>query len=490
MAPLFLLFVASLGIHVSSAVADTDHGDAVGDAPASPAYYVGDGDSFDFAIEVLDDKKAILYLTKKPSNEPVTGAILTLQSGHGGDDIKFSAGKEDPGTYMAILSSASSLPGQVTIQTESDSDAIETTVPKYKNFLKETDRAILAKSNKGDLQSHSSGDVYTSFAAGFGFALLGAMAFALLRKRRSSKVTLFLAALITASHLVKSEAALAHGGHDHGGPSMETGGDAGGDVVMFKKSQILLELRTVPAKLEAVPGVMKTYGHIIPKPQLDATITAPQSGFLRSTQGLSLGQKVRKGQLLASLQSVSQIRLESPIDGEITEIYTVDGARVEVGSKIIRVTNPSTLWVDAEMFSSQLVELPHVIGVTVAVEGVSEPIKGRLVNAITSVSEETRTAKVFLELVSPSPSLRIGMLANVYFALDRSAESIPLPASAILNKAGDRIVFIQTGPETFTAREVMIEDSPVAGTVLVTQGVKDGERVVVSGSYQLLMKAK
>ena len=49
---------------------------------------------------------------------------------------------------------------------------------------------------------------------------------------------------------------------------------------------------------------------------------------------------------------------------------------------------------------------------------------------------------------------------------------------------------MQTGPETFAPRQVVTADSAEPGTVLVTQGLQDGNRVVTSGSYQLLMKAK
>ncbi len=453
-------------------------------------YFVGDGDLADFAIEVKGGKEAVLYLTKKPTNEPLVDASVTLQSATGGGDIKFEAVKDSPGTYKAVLKTSTDLPGQIIIQTATDTDAIETLIPKYKSSGAVPSAPVPSTPTSGTSASQPK-MIAVAFGAGVAVTgLLGFGAYLLMRRRRGSSMGILLAGIVSLPASLASRPAYAHGGHDHGGPSLDSEADTGGDVVMPKKSQLLIDLRTMQAKKEEVPGVIKTYGHIIPKPQLDATVTAPQAGFLHGTQGLLLGTKVQRGQLLGTLQAVGQIRLESPIDGEISEIDAVDGARVEAGGKLLRVTNLSVLWVDAEMFAAQLVELSNVTDVTIAVEGVTEPIKARLLNAVTPVSEETRTAKVFLELVNPPQALRMGMLATVAFALQRKTQAIPVPASAILNRAGDRIVFVQLGPETFTARQVTVEDGPVAGTVLITQGVNDGERVVISGNYQLLMKAK
>lgn len=460
-------------------------------AEAGPGatYYVGDGESFDLAVEVVGGKDVRIYLASKATSEPVAKAAVSLQPAGGPkQDVKFEPVADSPGVFWAQLTDPSALPGQIIIQTDSDTDAIETTVPKYAQVGSAAPPAAPAHATAATQELLSRG-MLGAFAAGFVLALALLGLARLLRRPRSGAAALVLVAATSPAWL-SSRPAWAHGGHDHGGPSLEGRGDTGGDVVMSKKSQFLIELRTIPAKKQPVPGVLKTYGHVIPKPQLDAVITAPQTGFLQGTQGLSLGMKVRRGQVLATLQAVGQIRIESPIDGEISEQNAVDGSRIEAGGKLFRVTDPSVLWVDAELFSGQLSQLKDVVDVQVSVDGTSGAIKARMLNAITPVSEETRTAKAFLELVTPPQGLRIGSLATIWFSLKRTGEAIPVPLSAVLNRAGDRIVFVQTGPETFVPRAVVVEDGPVPGTVLITQGVADGERVVTSGNYQLLMKAK
>ncbi len=478
------LMAAILAASSSSAFGDAGNG-----ASSVPGYYVGDGDIADFALEVGDGGAALLYLTHKPSNEPYAGATVTLQpTASGKPAVKFESA-EAAGVYKARIEDPASLPGQVLIQTAADSDAIETTVPKYKVAAAPAAAGVpgVAPANE------ASNTKALGMAAGAGAlatAVIGLLLWLLLGRKRAVAKAAIPLLMLTAGAAVFSERAAAHGGHDHGGPALESGGDAGGDVIMSKKSQLLIELRTAKVKKESVPGVLKTFGHVIPKPQLDAALTAPQAGFIHGIQGLALGARVTRGQRLGTLQAVGAIPIESPIDGEISEINAVDGSRVDAGGKLLRVTNMATLWVDAELFADQLQRLKEATGASIMIDGLSTPVRAKMLNAMSPVSEETRTAKVFLELLAPPKDLRIGTLATVSFALAARGESIQIPASALLNRAGDRIVFVQTGPETFAPRQVVISDSAEPATVLVTQGLKDGDRVVTSGNYQLLMKAK
>ncbi len=134
------------------------------DAGHSPsAYYVGDGDIADFALDVGDGGAAMLYLTHKPGNEPFVGATVTLQPAEGGKQaVKFEP-DASPGAYKTWIVDAASLPGQVLVQTAEDSDAIETVVPKYK-----LSSAAPAAVSSTALTADSPNAKVLGLAAGFG----------------------------------------------------------------------------------------------------------------------------------------------------------------------------------------------------------------------------------------------------------------------------------------------------------------------------------
>ena len=288
--------------------------------------------------------------------------------------------------------------------------------------------------------------------------------------------------------------AAAHEGHEHA-PS--PGADAltiGGEVKLTKQSQFLIGVRSATVQLRKVRDSVIAYGHLHPKPQQDAILTAPQAGFVRVHPEVILGAKIRKGQVLGTLDALASISIVSPVEGELIELAAVSGVRVDPGARLFRVSSTNKLWVDADVFESDLQRLP--VGaqkdalIQVLVDGQKEPIEGKLMTNRSPLSEETRTAKFFVEVDNADGRLRLGSFASVFFLGAQEKEGITIPKGAVLNRGGEQLVIIQTGPETFKARTVIVERGSEPGTARVLSGLLDGERVVVAGNYQLLAKVK
>lgn len=448
--------------------------------------YIGDGEIADFAIEVKDGK-ATLYLSHKPSNKPFGEAKVSFQPEGGGDAVQF-APQKSVGVYDAQLPNNALPAGDLILEAadETDSIAVVESADSTTQGKREGATAVAKESSESKVMNSAVAAILGALVASVIFIGLF-----LVQSRRKRAASLVLLSAATSIALLKTPEALAHGGHEHGDgtPNTETA-DMGSDVTIAKKSQFLIGVTSILAAKESVPEAMVSYGHVIPKPQLDATIIAPQAGIIRTASQYILGRQVARGETLATLDAVNQIRISSPISGQIQEIGAVNGARVENGAKLFHVTDTSTVWVDAELFAADLNKLKEVTDAYVSVEGTSEGVKAKLLNIVTPISEETRTAKAYLELDNTDGALRLGSLAKISFALKKDKPSIAVPTSAVLNRGGEHIVFVQTGPETFTPRQVRTESSSRPGTVLITQGVNEGERVVVTGNYQLLLKVK
>src|SRR5690606_26149993 len=121
----------------------------------------------------------------------------------------------------------------------------------------------------------------------------------------------------------------------------------------------LIGLACVPAKLAKVPGVFRTFGHVVAKPQLDAVIRAPRDGVLRGIEGNIWGKSVKRGDTVARIDSVGLVPVTAPISGTVIQATGVSGARVSAGDEIMRVVDTSKLWIDAEVFQK---DLEHVKG--------------------------------------------------------------------------------------------------------------------------------
>ncbi len=445
-------------------------------------YLTGEGESTSMAIEI-SGAQASLYLSDKLTNQPLLKAKVFLQAEK--NQIEFTESSE-PGIYSAKLTT-SEIYNQVIVQSGDDVDTIDISVPEYK-------KQVISIPPSASI-SLRSGIIIVLITSLF-WLLLGCLIF-YFRKRRSISASLGILILVSfPTHCVQN--VYAHGGHEHPGDAKQSAEETstGSDIIMSKKSQFLIGLKTVPAKLEDANTVMKSFGHVISPPQNDAVIVAPQAGYLKTAQDLKLGKKVKRGEILGYIQTVNQIALSSPIEGFVSEIFAFNGVRVEGGGKVIRIINPSTLWVDAELFANQIERLPQIQSAYVTAGSGNSTVEAKLQGSMTPISEETRTAKVFLELVTGHETLKVGTFVDITFELNagnstaKKQQGFIIQKSAVLSRAGEPVIFVQTGAETFIVRPVSYEDSARPGQVLIKSGIKEGDRVVVTGGYQLLMKAK
>jgi membrane fusion protein, heavy metal efflux system len=84
-------------------------------------------------------------------------------------------------------------------------------------------------------------------------------------------------------------------------------------------------------------------------------------------------------------------------------------------------------------------------------------------------------------------TLRIGMQADVRLDTGEAVEAVVIPAAAVLEHEGKKIVYVLLSGEEFERREVTVGDE-VGGKVAVLTGLKPGERVVTQGALQLKLQ--
>lgn len=457
----------------------------------------GDGEIADFVLEETDDT-ITGWVAEKPSNAPMEGGKVSLLV-DGAETPFLMESTTEPGKYRLSaegslkfreVTTKSDTAVQAVIENGELSDIIPLAVEE--GSMSEP----VAEGAKPNSEVSKKPWVLASTSVAVGF-LLGALGFYLIfrtRIRWSKAAMYFVFGSGLAGYMgsiIISPPAMAHEGHEHAVvPGADSAGSVGGVVRLNKSSQFLLGVRSVNAEKRVLRESVVAYGHLHPKPQLDALLVAPQPGFIRVAEGLTLGAKVRKGQVLGYLDALARIALVSPVDGDIQEMEAVTGSRVEAGAKLFRVSDVKKLWIDAEVYESDVGRIPENAKVEVVVEGIKAPVPGILMTNRSPISEETRTAKHFVEIDNSDGKLRLGTLVSVYFILSVAQEGISLPKNAIVSRGGDQVVIIQTGPETFRPQTVLVQRSSEPGEVRILSGLAGDERVVVSGNYQLLSKAK
>lgn len=178
------------------------------------------------------------------------------------------------------------------------------------------------------------------------------------------------------------------------------------------------------------------------------------------------------------------LRLEVPADGYVLEKTVVSGQMVEAGQRLYRIADLSMVWVLAQIYEQDLplvragqnaeVRLSYVPG---------RGFNGRVTYVYPTLDEKTRTARVRMEFPNPELMLRPGMFVGVELQAQLAADAVQVPDSAVLRSGERNTVFVALDGGRFDPRTVVLGASGGNNRYQVLNGVKPGERVVVSGQF-------
>ncbi|WP_438016250.1 efflux RND transporter periplasmic adaptor subunit [Sorangium sp. So ce315] len=181
----------------------------------------------------------------------------------------------------------------------------------------------------------------------------------------------------------------------------------------------------------------------------------------------------------------STVVVRAPIAGTVLQRRTTLGAVADPnGEALIELGDSRATWIVADVFERDLPLVAAGAGASVALAGVPQPVRGRVVSVGATLTSGMRTAPVYVALDDAAVAPRAGMYARV--TLDAQAlDGVTLPVNAVLIKDGKTsVVYVQRDELTFLRREVSV-GQPIDGRVQVLSGVAPGDRVVVRGALLL-----
>lgn len=184
-----------------------------------------------------------------------------------------------------------------------------------------------------------------------------------------------------------------------------------------------------------------------------------------------------------------RIGIQSPITGVVIDKRVNEGAHVSAGALLYRIADRSRVWVLADVFEQ---DLPHVtVGqrVVVNVSGATgEPIGGVVDYIYPTVSAQTRTARIRVQLDNPEGRLRPGMIANLSFDVDLG-EHLAVPTDAVVYTGRRRLVFVDRGEGRLRPVEVTV-GARTTDWISVESGLTEGDIVVSSGAFLLAAESR
>ena len=172
----------------------------------------------------------------------------------------------------------------------------------------------------------------------------------------------------------------------------------------------------------------------------------------------------------------------SPVSGYITALQSHEGDYMSAGTVVVRVADLSYVWVEAQVYTSQLPDLDRNGSVLVHFPDLpGKELTGKISLVNPEVDPDSRIGLIRVSLANPGRQLKPGMQAEVTVA-SGPRNSITLPQAAVLRTHGSGMVWVVSGHNSF--RPVMVETGLEMGNrVEIRSGLNSGDIVVSEGTY-------
>ncbi len=218
-------------------------------------------------------------------------------------------------------------------------------------------------------------------------------------------------------------------------------------------------------------------------PEIQASMRSLAEGSLQRLRNWDIAEE-ELARLRAEGKPRNAITLRSPAGGVVLEKPSVQGMRFMPGEVLYKIADLSSVWLLAEVFEQDLGMVRNGQAAKVRVNAYPDKVfEGKVAFVYPTVTAETRTAKVRIEMRNPGQLLKPAMYASVELMAEHGrAQRLSVPDSAVLDSGTRQIVLVRRGEGLFEPREVKL-GMRGDGYVEVTEGIKAGEEIVVSANF-------
>lgn len=175
------------------------------------------------------------------------------------------------------------------------------------------------------------------------------------------------------------------------------------------------------------------------------------------------------------------ITVAAPITGTVSSVDVIGGEFVEGSKRLLEIVNTDVVWVEAQLFESDLAVLPKGTTAIVTSPSAVGSYAGSLVSVSNVIDPETRTAPVIFAVPNRNEQLKINASTDIEIGTGVDASVIAVPKSAVLRSASKEYAIMYRGPEEFEAVQIRTGSGSDGTHIQVASGLKPGDKVVTSG---------
>ena len=213
---------------------------------------------------------------------------------------------------------------------------------------------------------------------------------------------------------------------------------------------------------------------------------ADRSAALQGLVALHVDQKtiaaIRSGKPLKLGQGV----IRAPIAGTVVEKSIGPGQTLAAGSSpCFTIADTSSMWVMAQVFGTDLAQVHVGDTATIDTGDGGTALVGEVTNVGAVVDPDTRSVTARVQVANPNGVLKRQMYVQVEIQSHREHQGLLIPVSAVLrNDENLPYVYVVAADGSYARRSVMLGNR-IGDRVVIPQGLRRGDKVVVDGSIFL-----
>lgn len=242
-----------------------------------------------------------------------------------------------------------------------------------------------------------------------------------------------------------------------------------------------LEIGTSIAGTALLKETVAVYGKLVPHPNNNREISARFQGAIKRVH-VSFGQKVKKGQSLATIESNESLKsytIFSPINGVIRQQQAHSGEQTK-DRVLFSIVDHSVLMAELAVFPNDRHRIALGAKVLVTIKGLEQPVSA-VIKQIDTVTQANQSVLVRAELSNKNGQLLAGTFVSADIEIAEFQVPLAVKRSGLQGFRDFTVVFVKIGNE-YEVR--MLELGRIAGEwIEVLGGLKVGSEYVSENSY-------
>jgi Cu(I)/Ag(I) efflux system membrane fusion protein len=178
------------------------------------------------------------------------------------------------------------------------------------------------------------------------------------------------------------------------------------------------------------------------------------------------------------------VAITAPTAGHVIRKDVAEGTYVEPGMALFEIADLSKVWMLADVYEHEIGRVRIGQPARVRVESYpDDAFMGKVGFIFPAVDPSTRTVRVRVELANKDFKLRPGMYGNVTIELEK-ADGIAIPVEALVDTGEHQYVFLAKGAGRFEPR--LVRSGPRSrGQVQILEGLIEGDFVVTTANFMI-----